>query len=269
MRRSYISVEGIAEDPDALAVIGYPHATARAKSERVHELAGLGIEAVSFSGPVLLGRTSVLGKGYVGVAVLGRDARKRRLAVKIRRTDSPRAHMGDEAGLLEAANMAGVGPRLAGYSQNFMVMEYADGERIGRWLRGLGGAGATSRLRRAARSILTDCYRLDKAGIDHGELSNISKHVIISARDHPVLIDFESASTSRRPANVTSMTQAIFIAPPMAGRVRRICGSLPPKDIIISCLREYKRKRDRRAFDALLGVLRLDGGGDGGGTGRI
>lgn len=259
MRRSYVSVKDMASDADALAVIGYPGATSRQKKARMRELEKLGISSVSFWGPTTLGRTPVLGKGYVGVVVLAKDEnRTRRAALKIRRTDSPRPHMRHEGALLQAANRAGVGPKLYAYSRNFLAMEYVRGQRIGDWLESLGGAGAAARFRRAAGAILRDCYELDRAGMDHGELSSISKHVIISAGDKPALIDFESASTGRRPSNVTSMTQAIYISPPMARRVRRICGSaLPSKDEIISGLRAYKRARDRRAFEALLESLRI------------
>ena len=238
--------------------MGYPDATQRQKNARIRELSKLGIKSISFSGPTTLGRTSVLGKGYVGVVVLGRDMRGRRLAVKIRRTDSPRIHMKHEGALLGAANQAGVGPKLHTYSRNFLAMEYVGGQRIGSWLDGLGGAGTAARLRGAIRSIISDCYKLDRAGIDHGELSNVSKHIIISARDRPVLIDFESASVDRRPSNVTSVTQAIFISSPIAKRVQRIYrGSMPPKDQIISSLREYKHAQDRRTFEMLLDALRL------------
>lgn len=259
MRRSYVSVESIAGDPDALSVMGYPHATAEECRARVSELAGLGIRTVSFSGPVTLGRTSVLGKGYVGVVILGRGPEKRRLlAVKIRRTDSPRCDMENEAGLLGVANTAGVGPGLVGYSRNFMVMRYVEGQRIDRWMEGLKGAGASARFRRVARLILSDCYRLDEAGMDHGELSSISKHVIISTRERPVLIDFESASMDRRPSNVTSMTQAIFIAPPIARHARRINRKgIPDKNEIISRLREYKQERSKQSFKGLLDALGL------------
>lgn len=257
MRRSYVSVDSVSGDPDALAVFGYPRATPRQKKARLRELSKLGIDSVSFSGPTILGRTRVLGKGYVGVVILGRDSGGRRLAIKARRTDSPRPHMRDEASLLGAANAAGVGPRLVSYSRNFLVMQYAGGRRIGDWLDALRGSGTSARFRRAARSIISDCHKLDEAGIDHGELVRISKHVIISERgDRPVIIDFESASTARRPSNVTSITQAIFISPPLAGKVRRIC-RVPPKDEVIASLREYKHSRDGRALARLLARLGL------------
>ena len=268
-RQSYISLDNLASAPDAMAVLGYPSATPRQGAARIRELDKLGIRSIALAGPTELGRARVLGKGYAGVVVLAKSAKGRRLALKIRRTDSQRDDMAREAALLEAANAAGVGPRMYMYSKNFLVMEYVQGEKIGDWLGGLGGAGTASRVRRIIKLVLEDCQRLDAAGIDHGEISNISKHVIISSssttatttgrqQQRPVLIDFESASTERRPSNVTSITQAIFISSPIAKKVQRILrGRLPSKNELIVRLREYKERRDMQSFESMLETLRL------------
>ncbi|ABK78470.1 Ser/Thr protein kinase [Cenarchaeum symbiosum A] len=219
---------------------------------RVAELEELGVTGVSFGGPVSLGGLDVLGKGYVGVVVLARMDRQT-IALKIRRTDSQRDNMEGEAALLSVANKAGVGPRLVAYSRNFLAMEYLEGERIGDWVCSLGeddadAAGA------CARKILEDCYRLDEAGLDHGELSFISKHVIVGCKT--TIVDFESSSTDRRPANVTSAAQAIF----MGGRIARMIGRVlgqPPREELIGALRGYKQERNRGGFESLLEVLRV------------
>jgi len=43
----------------------------------------------------------------------------------------------------------------------------------------LKGTGSAKKLKSTIKSMLEDCYRLDQIGFDHGELSNISKHVIV------------------------------------------------------------------------------------------
>ena len=252
MARSYISTRRFLEEPYS-AILGYPRATGRQLGSRMRELEKLGIGSISLTGPVTLGRTAVLGKGYAGVVVLARRG-GRTVALKIRRTDSQRDGMRQEARMLGAANSAGVGPRLHAASRNFLVMEYLKGERIGDWVAGLGGAGSAARLRRAVRDVLEDCYRLDRLGLDHGELSNISKHAIMGSRS--TVIDFESASMRRRPSNVTSAAQAIFIGSGIAKRVQRIYRN-PPREATIGALRAYKLRMTRESFEDLLGVLRL------------
>ena len=90
---------------------------------------------------------------------------------------------------------------------------------------------------------------------DHGELSNISKHVIVG-KTKCTLIDFESSSTKRKPSNITSITQAIFIGSGIAKQVQKIYKN-PSKDEIIKGLKQYKQEKTRENFDVLLKILKL------------
>jgi putative serine/threonine protein kinase len=92
-------------------------------------------------------------------------------------------------------------------------------------------------------------------GFDHGELSNISKHVIVG-KLRTTLIDFESSSVNRRASNVTSITQAIFIGSGIAKKVQRIY-KIPEKEKIIDVLRKYKQEPTRKKFDDILKILKL------------
>lgn len=245
--------ERLAEEPYS-GIVGYPRAAPRQVRQRISELEGLQIRSVSFTGPTSIGRLGILGKGYVGVVVLARRGTKR-VAVKIRRVDSQRGSMHDEARMLKIVNSVKVGPKFYGASRNCLVMEYVGGQKIGDWVESVSGRGSASEIKSVIKKVLEDCYRLDSAGIDHGELSSISKHVIVGKAGQ-AMIDFESSSTQRRPANVTSATQAIFIGSGISKRVRRIY-RVPAKQEIIDALRLYKRDRTRQSFESLLGVLKL------------
>jgi len=205
---SFISIKKFVDEPYS-KILGYPRATSRQIRSRVSELEKLKIKAISLTGPTTLGNLAILGKGYVGVVVLAKKGNKQ-VALKIRRTDSQRNEMRNESVLLKLVNSVNVGPKMFVASKNFLVMEYLEGIKISEWVNALKGKGSTKKLKSTIRKILEDCYRLDQIGFDHGELSNISKHVIIG-KTKSTLIDFESSSTKRRPSNVTSATQAIFI----------------------------------------------------------
>ena len=101
-------------------------------------------------------------------------------------------------------------------------MEYIEGIKIVDWVNSLKGAGSVKKLKSTIRKVLEDCYNLDQIGFDHGELSNISKHVIVG-KTKSTLIDFESSSVKRRPSNVTSITQAIFIGSGIAKKFLGLC----------------------------------------------
>ncbi len=253
MEKSFISIKKFSEEPYS-KILGYPKATKNQIKTRISELEKLKIKSISLTGPTTIGKFAILGKGYVGVVVLAKKGTKN-IAVKIRRLDSQRKEMRNEAKLLKTVNSVNVGPKLYDVSKNFLVMEFLEGEKIADWIKNLSGKGSVKKLKFTIRSVLEDCYRLDKIGFDHGELSSISKHVIVG-KSKSTLIDFESSSTKRRVSNVTSATQAIFIGSGIAKKVQKIY-KIPSRDAIIENLRKYKQEQSRESFDELLANLKL------------
>jgi len=253
MEQSFVSIKKFINEPYS-KILGYPKANSRQLKSRISELEKLKIKSVLFAGQTTIGVLQILGKGYVGVVIL---AKKKNdiVALKIRRLDSQRSEMQSEAKLLRLANTVNVGPKLYDVSKNFLVMEYLEGEKIENWIHSLKGVGSSKKLKSVVRAILEDCYRLDQIGFDHGELSSISKHVIVG-KSRSTLIDFESSSVNRRVSNVTSVTQAIFIGSGIAKKVQRIY-KVPQKQNIIDFLRIYKQEQTRRSFDDVLKILKL------------
>jgi len=176
------------------------------------------------------------------------------VALKIRRIDSTRSEMENEAKLLKIANKVNVGPRFIANSKNFVIMEFVGGKKIIDWMKALKGKGSTAKLKATIRKILEDCYNLDQIGLDHGELSTIHKHVLIGKSQ--AIIDFESGSTKRRVSNLTSATQSIFIGSAISKIVKRIY-KIPSKKEMINCLRIYKKNKTRENFETVLQVFKL------------
>ena len=252
MKQSFVKLDKITEPPYSIIWV-YPKGTKSQIKSRIRELGTLGVEEISFQGELQMDTISILGKGYVGVVVLGKIGRKK-VAVKIRRNDSPRKNLEKEAGLLKIINKHKIGPKLIASSKNFLVMEYLDGEKIGDWVDGLKKNGKSSQLKLIIKKVLEDCYSLDRIGLDHGELSNLSKHVIIGKKT--TIIDFESSSMDRKVSNVTSATQAFCIG----SRISKIMGrvyKIPKKQKMITVLRRYKHEGTRESFEDLLTVLKL------------
>lgn len=253
MTHSFISIKKFIDEPYS-KILGYPKATSYQIRSRINELEKLKIKSVLLTGPTTLGKLAILGKGYVGVVVLAKKGNKQ-VALKIRRTDSQRKEMKNEALLLKLVNSINVGPKMFVASKNFLVMEYLEGIPIRAWIDALKGTGSAKKLKSTIRSILEDCYRLDKMGFDHGELSNITKHVIVG-KTKSTLIDFESSSTKRIPSNVTSITQAVFIGSGIAKKVQKIYKN-PSKEKIIKALKQYKQEKTQESFESLLKILKI------------
>ncbi len=253
MAHSFISIKKFTEEPYS-KILGYPNATNRQIKLRITELEKLKIKSICLTGPTTIGNLEILGKGYVGVVVLVKRGNKE-VALKIRRTDSQRENMKNESILLKLVNSVSVGPKMIDVSKNFLVMEYIEGEKFSEWIDMLKGSGSAKKLKSTIKNVLEDCFRLDQIEFDHGELSNISKHVIVG-KNKATLIDFESSSTKRRPSNVTSITQAFFIGSGIAKQVQRIYKN-PSKEKIIDALKIYKQEKTRENFEKLLTILKL------------
>jgi putative serine/threonine protein kinase len=240
-----VTTERLIEEPYA-SIVCYPMATKRELRKRLAELGKLGIAALEFTGEKQVVNVHVLGKGCVGlVAIAYMDGEK--VALKIRRTDADRASMRREAELLRMANVVNVGPKLLGASKDFLVMQFVEGELLPKWLEEKVGRARTKTV---LRDVLEQCWRLDVAGLDHGELSRAPKHVIVTAEDNAFIVDFESASVNRRPSNVTSICQFLFISE----FSRKVAEKLGCRDgkTVIDALRRYKKNVNRVNFDNVL-----------------
>ena len=252
MKQSFLKINEITEPPHSNIWV-YPRGTKAQIKSRIKELKSLGVESVSFQGELKIDTINVLGKGYVGIVVLCKIGKKK-VAVKIRRIDSQRKNLKKEAEFLTITNQINVGPKLLGFSKNFLVIEYLDGEKIGKWINKLKENPNVGQLKNIIKKTLTDCYKLDKIGLDHGELSNITKHVIVGKKI--TIIDFESSSTDRKVSNVTSATQALCIGSGISKIIGRVY-KIPKKQKMISVLRKYKREQTRDSFENLLDILGL------------
>lgn len=235
-------------------IICYPKFDSEEFRFRLKELRRLGVSAIDFSGKTKISDLSVLGKGHVSVVVVVYVDRVR-YALKIRRVDADRPNMSREAEMLKMANTVGIGPRFHGATKNFILMEFVEGVNLPEWVKMVKGRGRRDRVRKVLRSILEDCWRLDRARLDHGELSRAPKHVIVEG-DRPRIIDFESASTTRRATNVTSICQFLFIGSQVAESLTRILPSIS-RDTLIEALRRYKVEPTRESLEKILEVCSL------------
>jgi len=252
---SKLPLECFIENTTYGLILSYPIYKASEVCQRVAEMICLGVHAVELVGEKHVYEMPILGKGCVGIVVKAyTDAGE--VALKVRRLDADRGSMLREAEAIRRVNSLNIGPRLQGASANFIVMEYIQGKLLPVWVETLKGRGKVARLRKVLRMILEDCFKLDMAGIDHGELSFAPKHIIIEATDRPRIIDFETASFTRRPSNVTSISQYLFIGSKTAKNIRRILGKIDDT-ALIKVLKAYKNDKSRESFQRIITISQL------------
>jgi putative serine/threonine protein kinase len=242
-----VPVETLIEEPFA-SIVCYPRSNPAEMHQRMEELCQHEVLSIEFVGKTSASNIPVLGKGYVGVVVAAM-VHGQRIALKMRRIDADRESLEHEAKLLMKANDFGVGPQFLRVSKNFLLMHLIDGDLLEDWLQ-------THKDKQVIRKVLVDileqCWRLDKAGLDHGELSKAPKHLIVDKEDKPFIVDFETASLERKVINVTSVCQFLFMGNSKAAKILGEVFGKKDKVELIAALKNFKKNQNRGTFEGLL-----------------
>ena len=236
-------------------IICYPKPNEQEKARRIKELQSIGVKNVRLEGPKKIDGHQVIGKGCVSIAVLA-DTASGLTILKIRRMDADRSDMFHEVQMLNFANTSSLGPKLFSYSKNFIIMEYIAGSLIAEWLNNV-RSFQLSKIKIVLKDLLTQCYKMDLIHLDHGELSNASKHVIIRNTDwKPIIIDFESASRNRQTNNLTSICQFIFKNKELL-YIMQLSHNSITSDYSNKILRNHKKNPSKNCFNQILQMYKL------------
>jgi putative serine/threonine protein kinase len=217
-------------------LLSYPSNDLNRAKIVLDELEEMGVSELIFMGRHQIDGIPILGKGHVGI-VLTASIEENLVAVKIKRADADRISLEVEGEYLKIANGVSVGPQLIDVSQNVLVMELVEGVYLIDWVQGLESSD-NGLLKAVLLDLFNQARRLDMIGLDHGELSRASRHIIIT-QDCATIIDFESASISRRCSNVTSLAQYIFFNQGMVNELSKLI-PVPDRDSMIGALSAYK-----------------------------
>lgn len=249
----FIPTENILKSKASL-LICYPNYDEKEAEERLRELETLRVRGIELRGGHSLNGLPILGKGKTSI-VAASYFNDRLAALKIRRTDSSRSSMNHEAEKLRLANIVNVGPKLLDSSHNFLIMEFVEGEYFQDWLPKLGPPQKRT-LIRVVKNLLQQARKLDEIGLDHGELSRASRHIIIKY-ESPVIIDFESASSMRRATNLQSLINYLYFNRKNRETIGRLL-HIPQKTQLIELLKKYKESKNEENYEPLIKLLRLE-----------
>src|SRR5207247_1871306 len=208
-----------------------------------------------FEGRSKIGGLGILGIGTVSVVVKS-EAGGEVFALKIRRTDANRPRMKEEFELTRLANRIGIGAEVMSHTRDLLLLQYLDYVELHAWFKSLRGPERRAMARGIIHRVLNQCRKLDIMGLDHGQLSNLRKHIVV-VNNVPYIIDFESASLNRTPKNVTTAAQYILIGGKMSALARRLVG-VKKREVVLAALREHKETKSDASYSHLLEELRLN-----------
>jgi len=204
-----------------------------------------GVKVCSF-GEREIGDLKVLGIGFRGIVLYG-FLKGIPVAIKLPRADW-NGSLSKEGYIQKLAYP--VAPKVYTYNDDVLVMEYIGCPDISDVI--LERLGDREALRDVVVKALVAGRELDKRGIDHGELVRPWKHVKVCNRAR--IIDFGSASLTRRPRNVTSLVSGLILKPSYpADAIARALNI--NKAIVIERLKSYKREMSDEAFKELLRAI--------------
>lgn len=242
-----IPIETLLKSPyeHSLEKLSYPSSSIEESINRLSKLLSMGLSHLACEKVGEMFSPALIGKGVRGVVLkglLGGEV----VAVKLLRTDSAVASMEREAQLHSLANNLGIGPRLIKHTKEAIVMEFVEGVGLGEYI-----ASKPEGLQLVVDDVLKQCYVMDVNGLDHGQLTDSSNHVIVRENNRPKIIDFSHASNTRKTSNLTSFASYLM---------KTVLDKHREDREIRQLLRLYKETKSARAYEQvrekLLNLLR-------------
>ncbi|MGA2573589.1 MAG: hypothetical protein ABSF36_05205 [Candidatus Methanomethylicaceae archaeon] len=234
------------------SVFSYPRFSGIHYSKVLSDLEAMGVDGICSEGRLEIGEILVLGKGCVGIVLLG-SARGKEVALKVLRSDANRRSLKVEGGYLAIANGCGVGPKLVQCTESVLAMEYISGKYFRQWLE---EPHTNEEIRHVLGELLKQCYALDKAGLDHGELSDAKKHILVDDAGNPHLLDFETASVRRRCRNFAAMLNYLFFKGSISAHLGQYFSL--EREPLTEAIRDYKELPSQAVYESILAQLGLE-----------
>ena len=191
-------------------------------------------------------------KGKRGFIFIG-ELKNKKVAIKIKNPKSEAvSRIENEINFLRILNKKKIGPKLLFHDKDFLVYEFVDGISFLEFLE----KKSTNKkwIIDVIKNIMKQLYLTDKLNINKEEMSHPVKHIIITNKNRPVLLDFERAHYVKNPGNVTQFCD--FLMSKHASKMLNKNKIKIDNKKMISAAKEYKKRQNMVAFKSILDILR-------------
>lgn len=199
----------VVSNADLDKILCYPNPMLQSCPERLEEVKSLGIKTVFSYGSIRIGKLNIIGKGHAGVIALAYHDVYGYVALKIRRIDSKRDSLRQEALIMKyAEDIKGI-PRVYSYTDDFIVREYIDGDILKNFIK---QNIDSQKLRILLENIVKLFYNLDARGIDIDEIRNPLKQIVIRCSNprEVYIVDLESVRIGKGSNNLLRIISFIL-----------------------------------------------------------
>jgi release factor glutamine methyltransferase len=198
-----------------------------------------------------IGNIKPLAKGHRGLIFIG-CLKNKKVTIKVQRDDIDATEtVNNEVRQLAVLNKHNIGPKLLFSGNNYFVYEFVDGDFLQDYLakKETNRSGAI----KVIKDVFEQMYVLDTLGLNKEEMHHPVKHIIVTRKGKPVLVDFERCHSREKTHNVTQFAQFIISGKllPYLERHKIKVSMLEMLDIS----RKYSEKKSRENFDAILALL--------------
>ncbi len=196
-------------DVDLDKILCYPNPLSQNCSKRLKEIKSLGIKAIFSYGSIKIGKLSIIGKGHAGLVTLAYHNLYGYVALKIRRMDSKRDSLRQEALIMKfAEDIKGI-PRVYDYTDDFIIREYIDGYTLKDFIK---KNIDSEKIKILLMNLIELFYNLDIRGIDVEEIRNPLKQIVVKCGDsrNVYIVDLESAKIKKNPNNLSRILSFIL-----------------------------------------------------------
>ncbi|MBI2134415.1 methyltransferase [Candidatus Woesearchaeota archaeon] len=191
-------------------------------------------------------------KGKRGFIFTG-TLKNKKIAVKIKNPKSDAVlRIENEIKFLKLLNKKKIGPKLLFSGNDFLAYEFADGVAFIDFLENKKNDKKIAL--RIIKSIFGQLFEMDKLKINKEEMSHPQKHIIISNKNRPVLLDFERAHHVKNPGNVTQFCD-FLISKKIANMLKK--GNIGINRVkMIKAAKKYKKNQNKVNFMNIIKELR-------------
>lgn len=156
-----------------------------------------------------------------------------KVAIKAERKESTAENrIENEIKWLQIVNQKGIGPKYLFHGDHYVTYEFVEGKFIEEWLE----FHDKKEIMKLLKQLVQQCLVLDELKINKEELHHPFKHIIITALNYPVLLDFERCAPTNKPKNVTQLLEFFCRLTPALKKK----GIMADKEMVRKLAKEYK-----------------------------